>query len=187
MIPNIISKDMINSFPVIDINGKILLKYIPTSLSGVDCSSVGGKTPGNAANNLCVLDTQAKVPLSVIPDNLTGKSAEKLGSYTSNDFLLKTGGAINGNINVSGSITANSINSQGWVVTRGLTGWMNETYSGGFYMTQYGTISVYGNNSLSCNKTSQGSLSIGQARNIYINTENPKASDGVNGEIWLVI
>ena len=52
-------------------------------------------------------------------------------------------GLLTGAHTVSGKLTANDIQSQGWLRSTGNTGWYNETYGGGLYMEDATWIRVY--------------------------------------------
>ena len=80
-----------------------------------------------------------KVQLITITITGTG-----ITSYTETDTLASVTGRGNTTTN---NITANQIIANDWLRTNGATGWYNNTYGGGFYMTDTTWIRTYNNKS----------------------------------------
>jgi hypothetical protein len=66
---------------VLDVNGRVPLINIPSTLTSKDAATVDGAHAGTGANNVLKLDGNGKVPLANIPDTLTGKIADMLDGY----------------------------------------------------------------------------------------------------------
>lgn len=112
--------------------------------------------------------------------NNTGTVNAQTGNFSGN---VSAGGTVNAgsDVNAGGGVTAagNIRSTGGWLVNRGNAGWLNETYGGGFYMSDSGWLrsvndkGVYTGGQLQGGTVrSNGRLSTGEALQL----------DGVFGE-----
>jgi hypothetical protein len=84
-----------------------------------------------------------------VSGTLTASGATTLGSTLSvTGRSTLSGGITVGYSNTSYSISTNSFICQSWVRTTGSTGWYNETYGGGTYMTDSTYVRIYNSKQL---------------------------------------
>lgn len=86
--------------------------------------------------------------------------------------LFATHGAFGGYNNTSYALSTSSFICNSWIRTTGSTGWYNESYGGGIYMTDTTWVRTYNNKSFYCSQT------IGAGVRIYVGYDS-----GVTGSV----
>lgn len=91
---------------------------------------------------------------------------------------IATGAVGNDEINTSATPTVNTIYTNNWFRSYNATGWYNETYGGGIYMTDSTWVRTYNSKNFYCSKTLGANV-------IYSDTYiQPSAGSGSNGIIF---
>ena len=105
---------------------------------------------GKTTHNGGVVSTTGSFSSSLgVSGTLTASGATTLGSTLSvTGRSTLSGGITVGYSNTSYSISTNSFICQSWVRTTGSTGWYNETYGGGTYMTDSTYVRIYNSKQL---------------------------------------
>ncbi|MGG6725225.1 UNVERIFIED_CONTAM: shufflon system plasmid conjugative transfer pilus tip adhesin PilV, partial [Salmonella enterica subsp. enterica serovar Weltevreden] len=74
--------------------------------------------------------------INAVTGNFSGNVAAT-GNITANGTVTGQNVTAGSNVTAGNTITANNDirSNNGWFITRGSKGWLNETYGGGFYMS----------------------------------------------------
>lgn len=120
-------------------------KVISYEGSGSNQLSLGGTQASRIASLVSIWG-----PVSIGGDgNNSVLSCAKVNTeQISNVYSISSGEgtiSVNGSINVSGNITASRITASNWIYSTGNTGWWNDTWQGGWYMSDAEWIRSYGN------------------------------------------
>ena len=82
---------------------------------------------------------------------VNGQTGNFSGNVTAGGNVSAGGNvAATGNVTANGGMTANNDirSNNGWMITRGSKGWLNETYQGGFYMSDNDWVRVVNNKNI---------------------------------------